>query len=185
MIANRIKNILPTIIQENQGGFVKGRHIMDNIILVQEALHSSIQCKDKGMIIKLDLENYFDRVRHKFLFRVMEKLGFTSPFINWIKSCIASPWIAPLVNGRDIKFFQAFWGLRQACLLSPLLYAIQASVLSFQLDYGQTHLNLSRLWISTWVKDINHSQFTDDTLLLRGMSTVIAKKFKKELDIYT
>jgi hypothetical protein len=59
VIANRIKNILPGIIPENQGGFVKGRHIVDNIILVQEALHSSIRRKDKGMIIKLDLANAF------------------------------------------------------------------------------------------------------------------------------
>jgi hypothetical protein len=43
IIANRLKNILPAIIPENQGGFIKGRHIMDNIILVQEALHSSIR----------------------------------------------------------------------------------------------------------------------------------------------
>ena len=39
IIANRIKNILPAIIPKNQGGFVKGRYIVDNIILVQEALH--------------------------------------------------------------------------------------------------------------------------------------------------
>jgi hypothetical protein len=82
IIANRIKNILPTIIPENQGGFVKGRHIVDNIILVQEALHSSIHRKDKGMIIKLDLANAFDRVRHNFLFKVMEKFGFAPSFIN-------------------------------------------------------------------------------------------------------
>jgi hypothetical protein len=43
VIANRIKEILPQIIPENQGGFIKGRHIADNIILVQEALHSSIR----------------------------------------------------------------------------------------------------------------------------------------------
>jgi hypothetical protein len=43
IIANRLKNIFPAIILENQGGFIKGRHIMDNIILVQEALHLSIR----------------------------------------------------------------------------------------------------------------------------------------------
>jgi hypothetical protein len=130
IIANRIKNILPTIIPENQGGFVKGRHIVDNIILVQEALHSSICHKDKGMIINIDLANAFDRVRHNFLFKVMEKFGFAPSFINWIKSCIDSPWIYPLVNGRATKFFQASRGLRQGCPLSPLFYAIQAIVLS-------------------------------------------------------
>jgi hypothetical protein len=45
IIANRIKNILPTIILENQGGFLKGMYIVDNIILVQEALHSRIRRK--------------------------------------------------------------------------------------------------------------------------------------------
>jgi hypothetical protein len=35
------------------------------------------------------------------------------------------------------------------------------------------------------VKDINHAQFADDTLLLGGASTTIANNFKKELDIYT
>jgi hypothetical protein len=42
VIANRLKGVLPLIITKNQGGFVKGRKIIDNIILVQEALHSSI-----------------------------------------------------------------------------------------------------------------------------------------------
>jgi hypothetical protein len=95
IIANKIKKILPAIIPENQGGFVKGRHIVDNIILVQEALHSSIRRKDKGMIIKLNLANAFDRVRHNFLFKVMENFGFAPAFINWIKACICFPLDSP------------------------------------------------------------------------------------------
>ena len=101
IIANRLKKILPVIIPENQGGFIKGRKILDNIVLVQEAVHSSCHRKEKGMVIKLDLANAFDRVRHDFLFTMMKKLGFSIIFINWVKACIASPWIAPLVNGRS------------------------------------------------------------------------------------
>jgi hypothetical protein len=170
VIAKKIKNILPGIIPENQGGFVKGRHIVDNIMLVQESLHSSIHRKDKGMIIKLDLANSFDRVRHNFLFKVMEKLGFTLDFIRWIKSCIGSPWISPLVNGRATRLFQATRGIHQGFPLSSLLYAIQASVLSFQFDHNQTHNNLLSLRIAPGVKDINHAQVADDTLLLGGAS---------------
>ena len=43
IITNRIKNLLPSIIPKNQGGFIKGRHIEENIIVIQEAIHSSIQ----------------------------------------------------------------------------------------------------------------------------------------------
>jgi hypothetical protein len=32
IIANRLKGMLPSIIPENQGGFIKGRHITNNII---------------------------------------------------------------------------------------------------------------------------------------------------------
>ena len=76
IIANRLKNILSAIIPENQGGFIKGRKILDNIVLVQEAIHSIFHRKEKGTVIKLDLVNAFDRVRHNLLFAVMEKFGF-------------------------------------------------------------------------------------------------------------
>jgi hypothetical protein len=152
---------------------------------VQEALHSSIRRKDKGIIIKMDLANAFDRVRHNFLFKVMRNFGFSTAFVNWIKACIRSPWIAPLVNGRVTKFFQASRGLKQGCPLSPLLYAIQASVLSFQLEHSQNQNNLHGLRIVPRVKDINHAQFVDDTLLLGGASLQTTRKFKDELEAYT
>ena len=41
IMANRLKKILPKVIPENQGGFIKGRKIQDNILLVQEAIHTS------------------------------------------------------------------------------------------------------------------------------------------------
>jgi hypothetical protein len=89
------------------------------------------------------------------------------------------------VNGRAAKLFQASRGFRQGCPLSPLLYAIQASVLSFQLDHGQMHNNLLGPRIAPGVKEINHAQFADDMLLMGGASMPMTKKFKKELDAYT
>ena len=124
IMASRLKHILPNIIPENQGGFIKGRKIWDNIILVQEAVHSSLKNGYKGMAVKLELENAFDRVSHPFLFTVMLRFGFALEFVSWVKACISKPWISPLINGRAAPFFQASRGLRQGCPLSPLLYAI-------------------------------------------------------------
>ena len=87
------------------------RKIMDNIIIVQVAIHSSIESKQQGMAIKLDMANAFDRVNHFFLFEIMQKVGFSKNFCKWIKAYISSPWIAPLVNGRPTGFFQASRGL--------------------------------------------------------------------------
>ena len=50
------------IISESQGGFVAGRQILDNIIIVQEAIHTSLERKQQGMEIKLVMASAFDRV---------------------------------------------------------------------------------------------------------------------------
>ena len=63
-------------------------HILDNIVLVQEAIHPNIMRKGKGMTIKLDTENAFDCVRHNYLFIVLERFGFPPFFIKWMKSFI-------------------------------------------------------------------------------------------------
>jgi hypothetical protein len=109
----------------------------------------------------------------------MKKFGFDETFVNWIRACIDSPWIAPMVNGRVTSFFKASRGLRQGCPLSPLLYAIQASVLSYQLENARTSSNLKGLQIAQGVKEINHAQFADDTLLLGGASCLVAKKIQR------
>eukprot|EP00253_Pinus_taeda_P036481 PITA_36481 len=41
VIANRLKRFLPKIILDNQGRFIQGRQLVDNFVLVQEAIHSS------------------------------------------------------------------------------------------------------------------------------------------------
>lgn len=84
VIANRLKRILPKIIPDNQGGFIQGRQLVDNFVLVQEAIHSSLHRKEKGMVVKLNLADAFDRVRHSFLFDVLQKVGFGPSFIKWI-----------------------------------------------------------------------------------------------------
>ena len=76
VIANRLKGVLPAIIPENQGGFVQGRQLAENFILVQEAIHSRQLRKEKGMVVKLDLANAFDHVRLSFLWEVLHKFGF-------------------------------------------------------------------------------------------------------------
>jgi hypothetical protein len=81
IITTRMKKIMLKLISENQGGFMQDRQIINNIALVQEAIHSNLENKENGMIIKLDIENAFDHVRHIFLFKVMAKFGFGSSFI--------------------------------------------------------------------------------------------------------
>lgn len=56
--ANRLKDSLPSLIGPYQSSFIKGRSIIDNIIIAQEMVHSMRRKKGASgwMAIKVDLE---------------------------------------------------------------------------------------------------------------------------------
>jgi ribonuclease HI len=184
LLANRIKPLLQKLISPAQGGFVKGRQILDNVIQIQEALHSSHARKEQGMIIKLDMSNAFDRVNRSFLLKVLEAFGFSHEFLNIIKACIENVWIAPMVNGRPTDFFSATRGLRQGCPLSPFLYILMADSLSRKLTQEQLCGTIPGIRIVQGAPPVNHALFADDSLLLGGASLRMAKAFKTILQKY-
>lgn len=183
-LANRIKPLLNKLIPDLQGGFINGRHILDNVIQVQEAMHSNNHRNEKGMLIKLDMANAFDRVKLSFLYQVLLSLGFNQEFVNLIQSCTISPWIAPLVNGRPADFFQATRGLSQGCPLSPFIYILMADTLSRKLEQDMIAGATLGFKITKDLKAINHALFMDDSLKLGGASNRIASAFKSTLQVY-
>lgn len=65
VITNRLKQIMPRMISDNQSAFVAGKHIQDNILVVHEVLHSLMHQNKKdnaSMAIKLDMAKAYDRV---------------------------------------------------------------------------------------------------------------------------
>ena len=65
-----------------------------------------------------------------------------------------------------------------------MLFVIQASVLSFQLNRNLQNRSLSGIRIVPKVKEVNHAQFVDDTLLLGAANLNTTRNFKTELDYY-
>ena len=77
IIANRLQAVLPEIIGPHQTSFVLGRHIIDNIVVAQEVVHS--MCRKTGkkglMAIKFDLEKVYDRLNWSFIFDTLQQIG--------------------------------------------------------------------------------------------------------------
>lgn len=40
VLVNRLKPVMPNLIVDNQKSFVEGHHIMDNVVIAQEVIHS-------------------------------------------------------------------------------------------------------------------------------------------------
>lgn len=62
MLAGRLQKVLPNIIFYLQGAFVRGRQILDGVLVANECIHSRFSDRASGVLFKLDLEKAYDRV---------------------------------------------------------------------------------------------------------------------------
>ena len=136
------------------------------------------------MLIKLDMKNAFDRVKLPFLYEVLLSFGFSSDFVNLIKACTDRTQIAPLVNGRPTKVFQATRGIHQGCSMSPFLYILMEESLSGMLSAEMDVGFILGIKIARGLVLINHALFADDSLLLGGASLKISRAFNVILQKY-
>jgi hypothetical protein len=82
VIANILKPFLPTLISQEQEGFVEGRHIMDNIIHAHELIHTLKLQKSGGMIIQSDLAKAYEKISWHYMVKTLEAFGFTQHWIS-------------------------------------------------------------------------------------------------------
>jgi hypothetical protein len=85
VLADRVANILPSIISKEQRGFIHGRNIKDCLCLASEAanlLHS--KTFGGNLALKIDVTKAFDTIEWSFLLKVLKSFGFCNTFCNWI-----------------------------------------------------------------------------------------------------
>lgn len=91
LLNNRLAFILPRIISKNQSGFVKGRAIIENILLAQEII-KDIGKPNRGgnVVMKLDMTKAYDRVSWTYLCLVLRQLGFSEHWVYLIHNYISN-----------------------------------------------------------------------------------------------
>ncbi|XP_057425625.1 uncharacterized protein LOC130718990 [Lotus japonicus] len=92
-IANRLKLILPDVINGPQSAFVPGRLITDNALIAYECFHfMKKKCSGRNghMALKLDMSKAYDRVEWPFLQSVMTHMGFPLSWVRLIMSCVTT-----------------------------------------------------------------------------------------------
>ena len=161
-IANSFKAILPHIISENQSAFTFDRLISDNVLVTFELMHF-LNHKNAGndgfMAAKLDMSKAFDRVEWGFIQGVMEKLGFSSRWINLVMKCITSISYSVIINGATCGNIVPTRGLRQGDPLSPTLFLICTEGLSALINEAARNLRLTGISICRGCPRVTHLLF--------------------------
>lgn len=132
IINNRLKdwaedmNIIPL----SQAGFRAGFSTIDHIFTLQSLVQKFITKKcGRFYVLFVDFSKAFDTVqRHKLLY-VLSNYGLQGKLFNIIKSMYCDVRCSVRIRSNITEYFSCHTGVRQGCILSPLLFIIFISQL--------------------------------------------------------
>ncbi|XP_060965679.1 uncharacterized protein LOC133034584 [Cannabis sativa] len=89
IICTRLSEVLASLVQSNQGAFVKNRLLAHNIMIFQDLLKGySRKNISARCIMKIDLSKAYDTVDWLFVEDLLKLFCFPSRFISWIMTCL-------------------------------------------------------------------------------------------------
>lgn len=116
VLANRLCQVIGTVVSEEQSAFVRNRQILDGILIANEVVDEASRLKKELLLFKVDFEKAYDSVDWEYLDSVMERMSFPVLWRKWIKECVSTATASVLVNGIPTDEFPLERGLRQGDL---------------------------------------------------------------------
>jgi len=126
----RLEKVADKLIHPNQTAFMKGRNIMNGVMVLYEILHETKRRNQVGIIIKLDFEKAIDKVKWNFLFSCLAARGFDDKWCKWIEQVVSGGTVSVKLNNLTGPYIKSHKGVRQGDPLSPILFNFVADGLS-------------------------------------------------------
>ncbi|GBG79969.1 hypothetical protein CBR_g30231 [Chara braunii] len=124
-LARRLGRYLPEMVKKDQGAFVQGRSIFNNIATTIEVLEV-IQAENLDTtVLLLNLEKAYDKVGWTFVMTTLRHMGFGEGFCKWVAALYTFSTSVVMVNVHLSQPFRLTRSLRQGCPLAPLLFVLQ------------------------------------------------------------
>lgn len=163
VLAKRLSSVLPSLIHQNQTGFIPSRFIGDNIRNTQALLDFTKETGRSGLLVSLDFKAAFDSLDHRFLMRALESYNLGEYFLSWIATLYSASESCVLNGGQSSGWFPFQKGIRQGYPISPFLFALAVEGLADAIRDNALIRGIDLLDTHTKIL-----QFADDpTLFLR------------------
>jgi len=174
----RVNLVANKVISPTQTTFMRGRNILEGVVVLHETIHELHRKNLNGVILKVDFEKAYDKVKWPFLFQTLRMKGFSPKWIAWVKSFILGGSVAINVNDEVRHFFQTKKGLRQGDPLSPILFNIVADMLADLIRRDKEDGQISGVVPHLVDDGLSILQYADDTILFLDHDLEKAKNLK-------
>jgi ribonuclease HI/exonuclease III len=158
----KLATAAPVLIHQNQAGFMKGRSIFDHIKTIQAVTEYAETMDDSewnGLIVALDQEKAYDKIRHDYLWEILKTMNLPNRFINTIRELYKGAKTQVMINGFLSETYDVTRGVRQGDPLSCLLFNLAIEPLAIMIRNSQ----LEGLKIPRLQEKLKALLFADDT----------------------
>jgi hypothetical protein len=162
---NRVTKVAHIVILPTQTAFLPGRNILEGVLVLHETIHELHRKKMDGVLLKLDFEKAYDKVRWPFLQQVLRMKGFHPKWCQWINNFVTKGTVGIKVNDDIGHYFQTKKGLRQGDPLSPMLFNIIADMLAILIERAKEDGQVEGLIPHLVDGGISILQYADDTII--------------------
>ena len=111
------------------------------------------------MIISIDAEKAFDKIKYPFMIKTLTKVGIEGTYFKIVKAIYDNPTANIILNGEKVKTFPLKSGTRQGCPLLPLLFNIVLQVLATAIRQEKEIRG-----IQIGREEVKLSSYADDTI---------------------
>jgi hypothetical protein len=171
VLAARLASVIGPLIAETQSAFLKGRQLVDGVVVVNEVIDSAKKNGKECLILKVDFEKAYDSVDWGFLDYMLRSFGFCDKWRAWMRACVCAGNMSVLVNGSPTSEINIKRGLKQGDPLAPLLFLLVAEGLGLLMRRAIDIHRFRPFLLGREGLPVSILQYADDTLCI-GEATI-------------
>jgi len=112
------------LLEPEQAGFRRGRSTVEHVLSLSELLDKRTRAGSPTYCCFMDIRKAYDTVWREGMWRRLEETGVSQKMMKMLWGWYTGVESCVLVNGRRSKWFPVEQGVRQGCVLSPLLFLV-------------------------------------------------------------
>lgn len=139
ILHNRIASTVEPRLRAEQAGFRPNRSCADHINSLRIIVEQSSEWRSPLYLLFIDFKRAFDTLHHNAMWIALECKGIPNKLINLVKGLYSDAHCSVLHDGCLSGQIQIRSGVRQGCILSPLLFNIVLDVVmseAMNADHG-------------------------------------------------
>ena len=142
-LACRLKNFISNMLMKIKLRMsIVNRFTIEGRRLISDVLEINF-LDIEGFLLKVDIEKVFDSINDSSVFYVLQKIGFGSEFIEWIKLLIKKPKQCIINDDKTTEYFQLKKGTRRGDLISAYVFILALEVIFALIKANPNHEGLS------------------------------------------